>query len=424
MKSFREINSPLRTIMTPGPVEVDPRVLRAMSTPILGQFDPAFTEMMNETMEMLRQVFQTKNQWAFPIDGTSRAGIEAVLCSVIEPGDKVLIPIYGRFGHLLTEIAERNGAEIHIIECKWGEVFDQQEIINELKRVKPKVLALVHGETSTGCMQPLDKIGPACRELDVLCIVDAVATIGGTEVKVDEWQLDAVIGGTQKCLSVPSGMAPITYNARVEQVLSARKKVEKGVATEQDRSDVQHPIRSNYFDLSQLQDYWGPRRLNHHTEATSMVYALREGVRIVLQEGLKERFERHRLHEKALMKGIKAMGLTLFNDVSWKLPMVTCVNIPAGIDGDSIRMMLLQQFGIEIASSFGPLHGKIWRIGTMGYSCRKENILFVLAALEAVLIRHGASIQVGKGLQAALDVYESPNLELDINNSPNSVVEK
>lgn len=410
MKVFQEINSPLRTIMTPGPVEVDPRVLRAMSTPILGQFDPAFTQMMNETMEMLREVFQTKNQWAFPIDGTSRAGIEAVLCSVLEPGDKVLIPIFGRFGHLLTEIAERNGAEIHIIECKWGEVFDQEEIINEVKRVKPKVLAIVHGETSTGCMQPLDKIGPACRELDVLCVVDAVATIGGTEVKVDEWQLDAVIGGTQKCLSVPSGMAPITYNDRVERVLLARKKVERGVAQEQDRRDVQQPIRSNYFDLSQLQDYWGPRRLNHHTEATSMLYALREGVRIVLQEGLEERFERHRLHEKALIEGIKAMGLKLFNDVSWKLPMVTCVTIPDGIDGESVRTMLLQQFGIEIASSFGPLHGKIWRIGTMGYSCRKENILFVLAALEAALIRHNASIQIGKGVQAALDVYELPNL--------------
>ncbi|WP_129725953.1 pyridoxal-phosphate-dependent aminotransferase family protein [Ectobacillus funiculus] len=410
MKAFQEINSPLRTIMTPGPVEVDPRVLRAMSTPILGQFDPAFTQMMNETMEMLRQVFQTKNQWAFPIDGTSRAGLEAVLCSVIEPGDKVLIPIFGRFGYLLTEIAERNGAEIHTIECKWGEVFDQEEIINEIKRVKPKVLAIVHGETSTGCMQPLDKIGPACRELDVLCVVDAVATIGGTEVKVDEWQLDAVIGGTQKCLSVPSGMAPITYNDRVERVLSARKKVERGVAQEQDRRSVQQPIRSNYFDLSQLQDYWGPRRLNHHTEATSMLYALREGVRIVLQEGLEERFDRHRLHEKALIEGIKAMGLKLFNDISWKLPMVTCVTIPDGVDGESVRTMLLEQFGIEIASSFGPLHGKIWRIGTMGYSCRKENILFVLAALEAVLIRHNASIQIGEGVQAALNVYELPNL--------------
>lgn len=410
MSTFHEINTPLRTIMTPGPVEVDPRVLRAMSTPILGQFDPAFTQLMNETMEMLRDVFQTKNQWAFPIDGTSRSGLEAVLCSVIKQGDKVLIPIYGRFGHLLTEIAERNGAEVHIIECEWGEVFEQEVIIEEMKRVKPDVLAIVHGETSTGCMQPLDQIGPACRELDVLCIVDAVATIGGTDVKVDEWQLDAVIGGTQKCLSVPSGMAPITYNARVKQVVAARKKVERGISTEADQKDVLNPIRSNYFDLSQLQDYWGPRRLNHHTEATSMLYALREGVRIVLQEGLEERFVRHRFHEKALIEGIKAMGLELFNDVPWKLPMVTCVKIPDGVDGESVRMMLLHQFGIEIASSFGPLHGKIWRIGTMGYSCRKENILFVLAALEAVLLRHQVNVQAGNALQAALNVYESKNI--------------
>ncbi|HZH59833.1 MAG TPA: alanine--glyoxylate aminotransferase family protein [Metabacillus sp.] len=407
MTVYQEINAPLRTIMTPGPVEVDPRVLRAMSTPILGQFDPAFTEMMNETMEMLREVFQTKNKWAFPIDGTSRSGIEAVLSSVIEPGDKVLIPIFGRFGHLLTEIAERNGAEIHTIHCEWGEVFNQQEIISEVKRVKPKVLAIVHGETSTGCMQPLDQIGPACRKLDVLCIVDAVATIGGTDVKVDEWQLDAVIGGTQKCLSVPSGMAPITYNERIEQILLSRKKVEKGIATDEDRIGAGQPIRSNYFDLSQLQDYWGPRRLNHHTEATSMLYALREGVRIVLQEGLQVRFRRHQLHEKALVEGIKAMGLELFNDTDCKLPMVTCIKIPNGVDGESVRKMLLEQFGIEIASSFGPLHGKIWRIGTMGYSCRKENVLFVLSALEGVLFRHGAHLKLGKGLQAALDVYES-----------------
>ncbi|WP_172193910.1 pyridoxal-phosphate-dependent aminotransferase family protein [Saccharibacillus qingshengii] len=406
MTTYREIQAPLRTIMTPGPVEADPRVLRAMTTPILGQFDPAFTQMMNETMEMLRQTFQTKNQWAFPVDGTSRSGIEAVLCSLIEPGDKVLVPIFGRFGHLLTEIAERSGAEVHLMECAWGEVFDQQAIIDEVKRVQPKILAVVHGETSTGCMQPLDAIGPACRELGVLTVVDAVASIGGVAVKVDEWQLDAVIGGTQKCISVPSGMAPVTYNERVERILNSRKRVERGVAQAGDRREVAHPIRSNYFDLSQLQDYWGPRRLNHHTEATSMLYALREGLRLILEEGLEERFERHRLHEQALMAGLRGMGLTLFNDVAWKLPVVTCIRIPEGVDGESVRGMLLNQFGIEIASSFGPLHGQIWRIGTMGYSCRQENVLFVLAALEAVLIRHRAPITIGRGVQEALDVYE------------------
>jgi len=404
---FSELQTPMRTIMTPGPVEVDPRVLRAMSTPILGQFDPAFTSIMNEVMEMLRLVFQTKNQWAFPIDGTSRSGNEAILCSIIEPGDRVLVPIYGRFGHLLVEICERYGAEVHTMECPWGEVFDPEAVITEIKKVSPKIVAIVHGETSTGRMQPLAEIGKACREQDVLLVVDAVASIGGVEVKTDEWFIDGIIGGTQKCLSVPSGMAPITFNERIEKILAARKKVERGIATDEDLrySRSRAPIASNYFDLSMLMDYWGPRRLNHHTEATSMIYALHEGLRLVLEEGLEARFARHKLHEKALTAGLEAMGLKLFGDPFHKLSCVTCVEIPNGVDGESVRNMLLDAFSIEIASSFGPLHGKIWRIGTMGYSCRKENVLFVLGALEAVLIRHRAAVHRGEALQTALDVY-------------------
>ncbi len=405
---FGELNTPLRTIMTPGPVEVDPRVLRAMSNPILGQFDPAFTDIMNNVMKMLQQLFKTNNEWAFPIDGTSRSGLEAVLASVIEPGDKVLIPIYGRFGHLLTEIAERYGAEIHLLHRDWGTVFDPEEVIAEMKKVKPKIVAMVHGETSTGCMQPLAEIGKACREEDVLFIVDAVATIGGTDVQTDNWYIDAIIGGNQKCLSVPSGNAPITYNERVERILNQRKKVERGIATEKELAERKafSAIRTNYFDLAQLQDYWGPRRLNHHTEATSMLYALHEGLRIVLEEGLEQRFKRHKLHEKALIAGIEGMGLELFGDAGSKLPTVTCIKIPEGIEAESVRSMMLNDFGVEIASSFGPLHGKIWRIGTMGYSCRKENVLFALASLEAALIRHGAKISAGEGIQASLNAYE------------------
>lgn len=311
MDNVKELHTPTRTIMTPGPVEVDPRVLRVMSTPILGQFDPAFTEIMNETMTLLRSLFQTENEWAYPIDGTSRSGLEAVLASVIEPGDVMLVPVFGRFGHLLIEIGQRYGAEVHTMECEWGTVFKQDDIIAEMHQVKPKIVAMVHGETSTGRLQPLEKIGEACRALDALFIVDAVATIGGVEVKVDEWKIDAAIGGSQKCLSVPSGMSPITYNERVADVVQSRKKVEKGIATQdelQKQVDIS-PIKSNYFDLSQLQDYWSPRRLNHHTEATTMLYALREGVRLVLEEGLEERFQRHLFHEKALMAGLEAMGL-------------------------------------------------------------------------------------------------------------------
>ena len=404
---YKDLGTSHRTIMTPGPVEVDPRVLRAMCAPMLGQFDPEFTAIMNETMVMLRKIFQTENRWAFPVDGTSRAGIEAVLASLIEPKDVVLVPVFGRFGHLLVEIAERYGATVVTLETAWGTVFSPQTVIEKIRIVRPKIVAMVHGETSTGCMQPLEAIGAACREADVLFVVDAVATLGGTPVKVDEWKIDAAIGGTQKCLSVPPGMAPLTFNARVEAILLQRKRIERGLTdTPQPLSEFDGVIRTNYLDLSQLMDYWSDARLNHHTEATSMLYALREGLRLVLEEGLDARFQRHKLHEAALLAGLHAMGLDCYGDKGHKIPVVTASSIPVGVDGESGRSMLPRDFEVEIASSFGPLRGKIWRIGTMGYSCRQKNILHVLSALEAVMIRHKLSIDAGKAVQAALDVYD------------------
>lgn len=405
MKAYKDLAPSLRTIMTPGPVEVDPRVLRAMSFPILGQFDPEFTELMNETMEMLRELFQTENRWCYPVDGTSRSGLEAVLVSIIEPGDKVLVPIYGRFGNLLVEIAERCGAEVAVIEREWGGVFDLEEIADGIRRERPQIVAIVHGETSTGCIQPLEGIGAVCRETGALLVVDAVATIGGVPVETDAWQLDAVIGGTQKCLSVPAGMAPITYNERVEAKVLRRKSIERGLRDKAAAPREGRTVASNYFDLGMLQDYWSPARLNHHTEATSMLYALREGLRLVLQEGLQRRFARHKRHEAALVAGLRAMGLTLYGDPACKLPVVTCIRIPANVMGESVRSMLLGSFGIEIASSFGPLKGQIWRIGTMGFSCNQKNVLHVLGALEAALLWHGADVPEGKAVQAALAFY-------------------
>lgn len=405
MSTYKELSPSLRTIMTPGPVEVDPRVLRALSFPILGQFDPEFTSLMNETMKMLRELYMTDNEWCYPVDGTSRSGIEAVLVSLIQPGDKVLVPIYGRFGHLLVEISERCGAEVVFFETEWGKVFDPEEVIKAIHAHKPSLVAMVHGETSTGQMQPLAEIGKACRELDILLVVDAVATIGGTPVETDAWHLDAVMGGTQKCLSVPSGMAPLTYNSRVEQKLMSRKTVERGLRDATSARAEGRTIASNYFDLSQLQDYWSSARLNHHTEATSMLYGLHEGLRILLQEGLEARFQRHLVNERALVAGIQGMGLQLYGDMSSKLPVVTCITIPEGIDGESVRSMLLNDFSIEIASSFGPLKGQIWRIGTMGFSCQRKNVLHVLGALEAVLLRHRHVLPAGEAVQAALDVY-------------------
>ncbi|MCP1184764.1 alanine--glyoxylate aminotransferase family protein [Paenibacillus sp. 1781tsa1] len=405
MSNYKELSPSLRTIMTPGPVEVDPRVLRALSFPILGQFDPEFTSLMNETMAMLRELYMTDNEWCYPVDGTSRSGIEAVLVSLIQPGDKVLVPIYGRFGHLLVEISERCGAEVVFFETEWGTVFDPEEVIKAIHTHKPSLVAMVHGETSTGQMQPLAEIGKACRDLDILLVVDAVATIGGTPVETDAWYLDAVMGGTQKCLSVPSGMAPLTYNSRVEQKLMSRKTVERGLRDATSARAEGRTIASNYFDLSQLQDYWSSARLNHHTEATSMLYGLHEGLRILLQEGLEARFQRHLVNERALVAGIQGMGLQLYGDMSSKLPVVTCITIPEGIDGESVRSMLLNDFSIEIASSFGPLKGQIWRIGTMGFSCQRKNVLHVLGALEAVLLRHRYVLPAGEAVQAALDVY-------------------
>ena len=403
---FKEINPSPRMLMTPGPVEADPRVLRAMSAHILGQFDPEFTALMNETMEMERYLFQTKNRQTYVVDTTSRGGLETVLTGAICPGDKVLIPAFGRFGYLLAEILERCGAEITLLERDWGTVFDPEEIEEALKKDSYKAVACIHGETSTSMMQPLEEIGKLCERYGALLIVDSVATLGGTPVKVDEWKLSACISGTQKCVSAPSGSALITYNEQIEESVKKRNRVEKGIRTADDKAGTLPMIPSNYLDLGQLEDYWSPRRLNHHTEATSMQYAVHEALRCIVEETLEARFARHALNDKALTAGLKAMGLTIFGDLEHKMPVVTAINIPEGADGKAIRGMLLNEFGIDIATSFGPLDGKILRIGNMGYSSQKRNILILLGALEAVMLRNGVKVSKGEAVSAALDVYE------------------
>ena len=399
---FKEIITPIRTIMTPGPVEAHPNVLRVMSTPILGQFDPAFLAIMDEVKEMIKIPFGTKNEQAFAIDGTSRSGLEAAFIGLIEPGDKVLIPAYGRFAYLLGEICERAKAQVTYLEKEWDSVFEQEEIIAEIKRVNPKIVALIHGETANGQMQPLEKIGKFCQENEVFFVVDTVATYGGAPIKVDEWGIDIAIAGTQKCVSVPSGMSLITYNDRVEKVLTARYQKELGLS--KDFRNERH-ISSNYLDLSQLQRYWNKERINHHTEATSMIYALHEGLRMMIMEGIENGYERHSRNDRAIQAGIEAMGLAIFGERTTKMPTVTPILIPEGIDGEAVRNTLLHDFGVEIASSFGPLQGKVWRIGNMGFSSRKENVLHVLAAFEAALLFHGATINRGEAVLAALREY-------------------
>ncbi len=396
-----------RLIMTPGPVSVDPRVSQAMSNSILGQFDFEFVNIMNETMSLIRQSFLTKNKWAFPIDGTSRAGLEAVISNIVKPGDEVLVPVIGRFGYLFTELVTRAGGIVHNIHKPMGEVFDQAEIIEALDEYKPKVLAIVHGETSTGRLQPIDQLGRACKERGIFSVVDAVATYQGMVIPVDEWELDAVVGGAQKCLSIPSGITPITFNERFSEEINKRKRVELGIRSNES-TEKEHFISSNYLDLTQLQDYWSPKRLNHHTESTTSVYALYTGLKLALSEGVEARAKRHSYHQEALKTALKALGLEIYGDESNEMKMVICVKIPEGIDDNAFRNGLLQNYGVEIAGSFGDLQGQIWRIGIMGYGVQKQNILTFLSIFATYLVSHDSQqhLNVADSIKTLLDYYE------------------
>lgn len=391
--------------MGPGPINADPRVLRAMSAQLLGQFDPQFRDYMEQVSELYRGVFQTRNRWTLLIDGTARSGIEAALASLIEDGDRVLVPIFGRFGHLKVEVARRYGADVIPIEVEWGSVFPADMLEAAIKQHKPKIVAVSHGDTSTTMAQPLQELGQLCRAHDVLLYVDATATLGGMDLPTDAWQLDVVSAGLQKCLSGPSGSAPLTLNERAEKRITRRKHVEQGLRTPQTVEGDGPVIRSNYFDLAMIMDYWSDKALNHHTEATTMLYAARECARILLEEGLPKAFARHALASKALTEGLKAMGLALFGDQRHKMANVTGVYIPQGVDGDKVRRALLSDFNIEIGTSFGPLHGRIWRIGTMGYNARADAVLNTLGALEAVLSQEKHKIPRGAAVDAALAVY-------------------
>lgn len=398
------IDPPARLLMGPGPISAYPSVLRSMSAPLVGQYDPFMTSAMTETQELYRQVWGTRNEGTMLVDGTSRAGIEAAITSLVRPGDRVLVPVFGRFGHLLAEIAERAMAEVHTIETEWGQVFPPSAIEAAIIRVKPALLALVQGDTSTTMNQPLDEIGAICRRHGVLFYSDATASLGGNEFEADAWGLDAATAGLQKCLGGPSGSAPITLSDAAVEVIRSRGRVEAGIREAGDESASDF-VRSNYFDLGMILDYWGPRRLNHHTEATSMLYAARECARVLLLEGRDEVIARHRLAGAAMLAGVEGLGMTVFGDVAHKMTNVVAVEIPEGVAGDAARAALLEDFGIEIGTSFGPLHGKVWRIGTMGYNARKDAVLTTLAALEAVLRRFGATVPVGGGVEAAADVY-------------------
>ncbi|NHN87412.1 pyridoxal-phosphate-dependent aminotransferase family protein [Acetobacter conturbans] len=399
---FGQIDPPQRLLMGPGPVNVHPRVLRAMSADMLGQFDPEMTTYMNETMALYRDVFMTRNRWTFLIDGTARAGIEAALVSLLEPGMRVLIVRAGRFGLLLSEIAERIGADIRTLDLEWGEVASLEAIEAAFKEHKPRVFACIHGDTSTTTAQPLEGLGDLCRQYDVLSYVDATATLGGMPVDVDGYRLDIVTAGLQKCMGGPPGSSPITISDRAAEHIFSRRHVEKGIRGTDADDGYGVRISSNYFDLAMVMDYWSERRLNHHTEATTMLYGARECGRVMLEEGLKHRFNRHHAAGSAMTAGLRALGLRVFGHDAYRMTNVTGVWIPDGVNGEAVRHRMREDFEIEIGTAFGPLAGKIWRIGAMGYNAMKHKVLLTLGALESVLAAEGYAVPRGAGVDAAL----------------------
>jgi (S)-ureidoglycine-glyoxylate aminotransferase len=404
---FGEIDPPQRLLMGPGPVNAHPRVLRAMSADLLGQFDPEMTAYMNQVMALYRPIFGTRNQWTFLIDGTARAAIEAALVSLIAPGDTVLIVNFGRFGLLLREIIERIGGVIETVDAPWGEVVPMDAIAAAIERTGPKVVAAVHGDTSTTMAQPLAGLGALCRVAGALSYVDATATIGGMAIEADAWGVDMVTGGLQKCLGGPSGSAPITISDRAAEHIAARRHVEKGIVRDDIANGSGARIGSNYFDLAMVMDYWSEKRLNHHTEATTMLYGARECARVALGEGLEARFVRHAAAGRAVVAGARAMGLTVFGDDAHRMTNVTGILIPDGVDGEAVRRRMREDFEIEIGAAFGPLQGKIWRIGAMGYNAMKHKVAITLGALEAVLRAEGFATPAGAGVDAALEAWRA-----------------
>lgn len=404
---FAELDPPQRLLMGPGPVNAHPRVLRAMSADLLGQFDPEMTAYMNEVMALYRPIFGTRNTWTFLVDGTARAGIEAALVSLVAPGQTVLVVDFGRFGLLLGEILARIGARIETVSAPWGQVVELDAIEDALKRVRPSLVATIHGDTSTTMAQPLEGFGALCRKYGALSYVDATATIGGMELAADRWAVDVVSGGLQKCLGGPSGSAPITLSEAAAEHIFARRHVERGIVRD-DLDDGEGPrIGSNYFDLAMVMDYWSDKRLNHHTEATTMLYGARECARIVLQEGLETRYARHRAAGRAVTAGARALGLEVFGEDRHRMSNVTGIVIPAGVDGEAVRRRMREDFQIEIGSAFGPLQGRLWRIGAMGYNAAKHKVLITLGALETVLRAEGFAAPAGVAVEAALAAWNA-----------------
>ncbi len=385
-----EFHPPARILMGPGPSNVDPRVLLAMAKPMVGHLDPEFIKIMNSLQDLMRYIFGTKNGQTIPISGTGSAGMEAAFVNVVEPGDRVLVCVNGVFGERMVDVAGRCGAEVKTLSAPWGQTFDLAAVEKELRSCQPKVLAIVHAETSTGVLQPIeDYVKILKSHPDTLFLVDTVTSLGGHPVKVDEWGIDICYSASQKCLSCPPGLAPITFSTKAMEKTKGRAK----------------KVQSLYLDMNMLGKYWGSERMYHHTAPISMNYALLEALRIIDEEGLESRYERHRRNHLALVGGIEAMGLSMFVEKPYRLWSLNTVSIPAGIDDAEVRKRLLDEYNLEIGGGLGPLKGKIWRVGSMGYSSSEINVLHFLTALEQTLREQGFEVARGAGITAAKEVY-------------------
>lgn len=389
-QQFRDINPGSRVLMGPGPSDVSARVLQALAAPCIGHLDPYFLAAMDETQQLLRYVFQTGNAFTIPVSGTGSAGMETCFVNLVEPRDEVVVCINGVFGTRMADIVNRLGGQLIRVDAPWGRAIDPEAVRKAVQGRQPKVLAVVHAETSTGVCQPLADLAAIARQAGALFLVDTVTSLGGMEVAVDRTGIDAVYSGTQKCLSCPPGLAPISLSPAALAKLKNRKS----------------PVVSWYLDMGLVGSYWGAERKYHHTAPINMIYALREALRIVAEEGLEARFQRHRVQHRALVAGLETMGLEMVVPPGERLPMLNTIRIPAGADDKRVRAALLRDFGIEIGAGLGEFAGKAWRVGLMGSACCRKNVFLFLAALETILKADGVAVQP-EALEAAAAVYDS-----------------
>jgi alanine-glyoxylate transaminase/serine-glyoxylate transaminase/serine-pyruvate transaminase len=380
-----ELTPPDRTLMGPGPSDVHPRVLRAMSTPLVGHLDPSFVDLMDDVQELLRYTFRTDNEWTIPVSGTGSAAMEAAITNLTEPGETVLVPGNGYFGERMASMVERAGGEPVVVDAPWGEPLDPADVADAVETHQPDVFGFVHAETSTGVRQPdVPELTAIAHEHDALVIADTVTSLGGVELRVDEWGIDVAYSAPQKCLSCPPGASPLTLSDR------AMGKVR----------DRESQVRSWYLDLRQLEAYWGDERAYHHTAPVSNVYALREALRLVAEEGIEQRWARHERVAGALRNGIEAMGLALNPEPDYWLPSLNAVCLPDGVDDGQVIAHLLDAYDLEVASGLGALAGDILRVGCMGHSARPENVLTAVAGLGEALEQQDADVDPAAGLEA------------------------